>query len=74
MTTRRHEPLSEEQRAKLRHMPGVIYRRRAEATPIPFVSEIHVTGYINTLELLGRSNDEDEPPRSADSARGGQDD
>ena len=68
MTGRRHEPLSDERRAELLADPGVIHRRRASETPTRYVPELRVEGYINTLELLGRvDNDETnkraEPPR-----------
>lgn len=58
MTITRYEPLSEEQRAVLRREPGVIHRRRMTEKPERFVPEIHVTGYIDTLELLGRRDDD----------------
>ena len=59
MTITKYEPLSEEQRAALRREPGVIHRRRTTEKPERFVPEIHVTGYIDTLELLGRRDDDE---------------
>jgi hypothetical protein len=60
MTITKYEPLSEDRRAALRHEPGVIYRRRTTEKPERFVPEIHVTGYIDTLELLGRRDDDED--------------
>jgi hypothetical protein len=59
MTITKYEPLSEEQRAALRREPGVIFRRRSAAKPERFVPKIHVSGFIDTLELMGRRDDEE---------------
>lgn len=70
MTITKYEPLSEDRRAALRREPGVIYRRRTTEKPERFVPEIHVTGYIDTLELLGRRDDDEdieEQPTTHDS-------
>lgn len=60
MTITKHEPLSEEQRAALRRQPGVVFRRRSTEIPERFVPKIYVTGYIDTLELMGRRDDEED--------------
>lgn len=60
MTITKHEPLSEEERAVLRREPGVVFRRRSTEKPERFVPKIHVTGYIDTLELMGRRDDEED--------------
>lgn len=60
MTITKREPINEERRAALRRDPDVVYRQRAENPSAPFISEIRVTGYIDTLALLGRCDDEED--------------
>jgi hypothetical protein len=69
MAITKYQPLSEERRAALRRDPDVVYRQRIEEPPTPFISELRVTGYIDTLELLGRRDDED-ADEGTDDARG----
>jgi hypothetical protein len=60
MAITKREPLSEAKRAELRRDPDVIYRRRAEEQPTPFVSGLRATGEMSGLQLLGRCDDEDD--------------
>jgi hypothetical protein len=74
MASTKYQPLTEERLDALRRDPEVVYHRRTEESPTPFVSELRVTGYIDTLELLGRRDEEegdegaDDAPATVDSA------
>lgn len=65
-TITKHQPLSEEHRATLRRERGVVLRRRSTDKPERFVPKIHVTGYIDSLELMGRRDDEEDTDRRHD--------
>ncbi len=69
MVRTKYQPLTEERLDALRRDPDVVYHRRADESPTPFVSELRVAGYIDTLELLGR-RDEEETDEGADEAPG----
>lgn len=69
MARTKYPPLTEERLDALKHDPDVVYHRRTEESPPPFVSELRVTSYIDTLELLGR-RDEEETDEGADAAPG----
>lgn len=70
MTITKHDRRSDERLERLRRDPDVIYHRRATERPERFIPEISVTGYVDTLELLGRRDDESDANLSPDNADG----
>lgn len=60
MTTTKPKQMTEEQRERIRQDPRVIHHRSDEGMET-WVPPFTTNGYIDTLELIGRRDDEDWP-------------
>lgn len=62
MTTTKPKQMTEEQRERIRNTPGVIHHHNPN--PEPFAQEwvppFTTSGYIDTLELIGRRDRDDD--------------